>query len=74
MQHPGSAQGAYAVLGQGTAQGASVGTSGGALTGNTSLVNSVVGLTTNPSKSGIVAYTKNIILPSIQLGQFLIHY
>ena len=74
MQHPGSAQGAYTVLGQGSAHGTSVGSYGGTLAGNTSVITCAVGLTTNPSKSGIVAYTENIILPSIQLGQFLIHY
>lgn len=36
--------------------------------------NKAVGVTTVPSNSGIVAYTGNMSLPSIQLGHFLIHY
>lgn len=33
-----------------------------------------VGLSQNSALSGVVAYAGNIILPSIKLGKFLIHY
>ena len=33
-----------------------------------------IGVTTDASNSGLVAYTENIILPSVQLGRFLMRY
>ena len=56
-------------------------TSYGALVGQTAqgTANSfkngdTVGVTTDPTKSGIAACAENMVLPSVKLGKFLIRY